>query len=188
MSRFHRRLLLAVILVVTAGSLPATGTAYAKDSHKSLEQTYTDLRVAVVKRFGVRTAGRNIRRQGLRTPKGKVIEAQPRHLARSIRTYRRWLAPPAPVASATDNKPVTYHTSQPAYAGGKWSIPSSIVMCESGGDYGAVNSSSGARGAYQLLPSTYYSHGGDGSWSPADQDRVAARVWNGGAGRGQWVC
>jgi hypothetical protein len=80
------------------------------------------------------------------------------------------------------------HGQTPAYSGGRWAIPASIVMCESGGNYNAVNGSSGARGAYQLMPSTYAAYGGDGSWSPADQDRVAAKVWAGGAGRGQWSC
>src|SRR5262249_35173370 len=41
------------------------------------------------------------------------------------------------------------------WLGGPYSIPTYIVMCESGGDYGAVNPSSGAGGAYQILPSTW---------------------------------
>ena len=35
-------------------------------------------------------------------------------------------------------------------------------MCESGGNYGAVNPSSGAGGAYQILPSTWELYGGQG--------------------------
>ena len=38
---------------------------------------------------------------------------------------------------------------------GDWAIPQAIVMCESGGNFGAVNPSSGAGGAYQILPSTW---------------------------------
>ena len=38
------------------------------------------------------------------------------------------------------------------WLGGPYSIPTYIVMCESGGDYGALNPSSGAGGAYQILP------------------------------------
>src|SRR5262249_7904139 len=38
---------------------------------------------------------------------------------------------------------------------GNYVIPAAIVQCESGGNYGAVNPSSGAGGAYQILPSTW---------------------------------
>jgi len=67
-----------------------------------------------------------------------------------------------------------------------WAIPYSIVSCESHGDWGAANPS-GAVGAYQLL--------GWGAPYPARtweqkmaNHRIAARVWNGGAGRANWVC
>ena len=42
-------------------------------------------------------------------------------------------------------------------------------MCESGGNFGAVNPSSGAGGAYQILPSTWSLYGGRG----APQKRLA---------------
>ncbi len=63
-------------------------------------------------------------------------------------------------------------------------------MCESGGDYGAVNPSSGAGGAYQILPSTWALYGGQGlpqNASPAEQDRIAALIWA-DSGGGAWVC
>ena len=53
-------------------------------------------------------------------------------------------------------------------------------MCESGGDYGAVNPSSGAGGAYQILPSTWELYGGQGEPQDApkaEQDRIAAEIW-----------
>ena len=43
---------------------------------------------------------------------------------------------------------------------GDFAIPQGIVMCESGGNYGALNPSSGAGGAYQMLPETYEGLGG----------------------------
>ena len=49
------------------------------------------------------------------------------------------------------------------WLGGPYSIPAYIVMCESGGDYSAVNPSSGAGGAYQILPSTWDLYGGQGN-------------------------
>ena len=52
----------------------------------------------------------------------------------------------------------------PAGAVQQWfdgfAIPKDIVMCESGGNYGALNPSSGAGGAYQMLPETYKGLGG----------------------------
>jgi hypothetical protein len=75
---------------------------------------------------------------------------------------------------------------------GNYSIPSSIVMCESGGNYNAVNPSSGAGGAYQMLPSTYKGLGGKYSSPQAapkwEQDRLAAKLWAGGNGAGNWAC
>jgi septal ring factor EnvC (AmiA/AmiB activator) len=75
---------------------------------------------------------------------------------------------------------------------GDFSIPQSVVMCESGGNYGAVNPTSGAGGAYQMLPSTYKGLGGKYSSPQAapkwEQDRLAAKLWNGGAGAGNWEC
>jgi septal ring factor EnvC (AmiA/AmiB activator) len=76
------------------------------------------------------------------------------------------------------------------WLGGPFSIPSSIVMCESGGNYGAVNQSSGAGGAYQILPSTWSTYGGKGSpqtGSKQQQDQIAAQIWA-DSGPGAWVC
>lgn len=76
------------------------------------------------------------------------------------------------------------------WLGGPYSIPSTIVMCESGGNYGAVNGSSGAGGAYQILPSTWGLYGGKGSpqnASKQEQDQVAGQIWS-DSGPGAWVC
>ena len=76
------------------------------------------------------------------------------------------------------------------WLGGPYSIPTYIVMCESGGDYGAVNPSSGAGGAYQILPSTWELYGGKGepqNGSKAEQDRIAAEIWA-DSGTSAWVC
>jgi septal ring factor EnvC (AmiA/AmiB activator) len=75
--------------------------------------------------------------------------------------------------------------------GGPWAIPSAIVQCESGGQNLPPNSA-GASGYYQILPSTWELYGGSGGHahraSKAEQDRVAARIWDGGRGASQWVC
>jgi septal ring factor EnvC (AmiA/AmiB activator) len=76
------------------------------------------------------------------------------------------------------------------WLGGPYSIPTYIVMCESGGDYGAVNPSSGAGGAYQILPSTWELYGGKGepqNAPKAEQDRIAAEIWA-DSGSSAWVC
>jgi septal ring factor EnvC (AmiA/AmiB activator) len=76
------------------------------------------------------------------------------------------------------------------WLGGPYSIPTYIVMCESGGDYGAVNPSSGAGGAYQILPSTWELYGGKGepqNAPKAEQDRIAGEIWA-DSGPGAWVC
>jgi peptidoglycan hydrolase CwlO-like protein len=76
------------------------------------------------------------------------------------------------------------------WLGGPYSIPAYIVMCESGGDYSAVNPSSGAGGAYQILPSTWELYGGQGepqNGSKAEQDRIAGEIWA-DSGPSAWVC
>jgi septal ring factor EnvC (AmiA/AmiB activator) len=76
------------------------------------------------------------------------------------------------------------------WLGGPYSIPTYIVMCESGGDYGAVNPSSGAGGAYQILPSTWELYGGQGEPQNApkeEQDRIAAEIYA-DSGGSAWVC
>jgi hypothetical protein len=75
--------------------------------------------------------------------------------------------------------------------GGPWAIPWPIVQCESGGQNLPPNSA-GASGYYQILPSTWRGLGGSTPQayqaSKAEQDRLAARLWAGGAGARNWVC
>ncbi len=73
---------------------------------------------------------------------------------------------------------------------GDWAIPEAIVICESGGDFTAVNPSSGAGGAYQILPSTWELYGGHGApqdASPAEQSEIAAQIWA-DSGAAAWEC
>ena len=70
-------------------------------------------------------------------------------------------------------------------------IPWPIVQCESGGQNLPPNYAT-ASGYYQMLDSTWAGLGGSTKHayqaSKAEQDRRAATLWNGGAGRGNWVC
>ena len=65
-----------------------------------------------------------------------------------------------------------------------WMIPTSIVMCESGGSWSAYNPS-GALGPYQLLgkgapwPVTTYAQA-------QVHHQIAAKLWAGGSGAGHW--
>jgi hypothetical protein len=65
------------------------------------------------------------------------------------------------------------------------------VQCESGGQNTPPNSA-GASGYYQIMPATWRGFGGSGPHaylaSKAEQDRVAARIWDGGRGASNWVC
>lgn len=76
------------------------------------------------------------------------------------------------------------------WLGGPYAIPTYIVMCESGGNYSALNPSSGAGGAYQILPSTWRLYGGVGepqNAPKAEQDRIAGEIWA-DSGPSAWVC
>ncbi|MGN6217319.1 MAG: transglycosylase family protein [Solirubrobacterales bacterium] len=76
------------------------------------------------------------------------------------------------------------------WLGGPYAIPTYIVMCESGGNYSALNPSSGAGGAYQILPSTWELYGGKGepqNAPKAEQDRIAGGIWE-DSGPSAWVC
>jgi peptidoglycan hydrolase CwlO-like protein len=75
--------------------------------------------------------------------------------------------------------------------GGPWAIPWAIVQCESGGQNLPPNWA-GASGYYQFMPDTWRRLGGSTPQayqaSKAEQDRLAARLWNNGAGADNWDC
>lgn len=180
-----------VFLVV--GSMTSVASA------QSLSGTYNELRVAVKAKFSDSAPGRKITTEGVRF-RWISDDGQRRHwatrparnaeVARSIRTFRRWLAPPVAHVGKNDAAPTSAAKAQPHVAGGRWSIPSYIVQCESGGNYRALNPS-GAGGAYQIMPGTWSAYGGSNvapqNASPAEQDAVAARIYR-AQGAAPWVC
>jgi septal ring factor EnvC (AmiA/AmiB activator) len=91
---------------------------------------------------------------------------------------------------AADAGPPAPPTTAGVPSGG-WAIPYPIVLCESGGQNLPPNSA-GASGYYQIIPSTWSLFGGTGPAaylaSKSEQDAVATRIWNGGAGASNWVC
>lgn len=102
-------------------------------------------------------------------------------------------APVTPsIPTTTRFNPVTttivkVFTSQvgPVLAYGEWAIPAYIVMCESQGQWDAINPS-GASGPYQLMPLHF---GGELAMnqSRSAQHAKAAQLWNGGEGRYHWA-
>ncbi len=122
------------------------------------------------------------RRASLRRARAARIAALSR--IRSVRRgaerqLRKLLAERARAASTT------------AGPGGPWAIPWAIVECESGGQNVPPNWA-GASGYYQFMPATWRGLGGSTPHayqaSKAEQDRLAAQLWAGGAGADNWDC
>ena len=114
-------------------------------------------------------------------PRGPLTDAQAWWLGLEPRAERE----PAPEAPATDTVAEEDTAPAPAPAPaessgstgtGTGGTLDQIRACESGGDYGAVDSSGTYGGAYQFDQSTWESVGGSGSpsaASPAEQDQRA---------------
>ena len=105
-------------------------------------------------------------------------------------------APSAPSSSSAGSSSGSSSGSGPGVGpalgpNGGWAIPYAIVLCESGGQNLPPNSA-GASGYYQIIPSTWAAFGGTGPAAylapKSEQDAVASRIWNGGAGASNWVC
>jgi septal ring factor EnvC (AmiA/AmiB activator) len=121
-----------------------------------------------------------------------IASARASSLATLKSNIGRWLSDiqAAQAAAAQRVDRAAAETTVERWLGGPYSIPSYIVMCESGGNYGAVNVSSGAGGAYQILPSTWRLYGGRGAPQDApkpEQASPAAQIWA-ATGPGAWVC
>ena len=126
---------------------------------------------------------------GRRRPPG-IARGQPRSLAGDAEIRHRRMGRRDPGSARWPNREAEAEEEVGRWLGGPYSIPTYIVMCESGGNYGAVNPSSGAGGAYQILPSTWELYGGQGepqNAPKAEQDRIAAEIWA-DSGGSAWVC
>lgn len=181
-----QRFILWSVLVATLTMLlaiPASAHHPLVSNSTSCKKTYTGKMIAV--------AARSVYR-----PFNAVTRAEERRLryfrrcARSHQAGRRGLDAIYRWQKWRTRHRYDIFVSRLPYAGGgtRWAIPWYIVYCESGtsGLWSAYNSS-GASGPYQLL--------GWGAPMPANtvdrkiaHHRIAASVWNGGAGRSNWVC
>jgi hypothetical protein len=171
----------AAVAGALAGLVAATPAhADRADCSSQLEKAYSSHYHKVARKLNKRAPGRNIRKWGV-TRHHKVHDASCHELRASLHTLRN-LATPASAGLAVP-APVT---------GAAAASPSSLPACtwapESGGSYGAYNAASGAGGKYQIIPSTWRAYGGTGSpqtASPAEQERIAARIYS-GQGAGAW--
>jgi len=180
-------------LTLTAGfvfAVAVPGVAQAKLSH-SQNVAYGRAYAHVVHVFGKQAAGCK-----LIGPGANCRSTSDAMVLRSTETLHRMFVPvrhyssSTPVLTSVGHTQGTYTTGSVSavcggvtpYPGGGscWAIPYSIVLCESGGRDVSNSQGSGATGYYQLMS------GGGGSRS--EQDQAAARLWNGGRGRSNWVC
>jgi hypothetical protein len=125
---------------------------------------------------------------GLRARRAALAQARAARAAalRTSRTSRRGAERALTRLLAQRSR--TLHQAGP---GGPWAIPWPIVQCESGGQNLPPNSA-GASGYYQFLVETWRGLSGSTPQafqaSKAEQDRLAAQLWDGGRGAHNWVC
>jgi resuscitation-promoting factor RpfB len=206
---------IAAASAMAALALPAAATAAVPST--TAHRYQADYH-AVAQKFGPRAPGRNILKSGLANGKRATTSEVLRSIATLERmlhpapvVHKTYVpapaaapspppaapaaaaapAPaPAPAASAPASTTSTAPATTQSSGGGGYAIPGYIVQCESGGNWHAVNPSSGAGGAYQIMPSTWRAYGGSGlpqDASPAQQSAIASKIWS-SAGAGAWQC
>jgi len=154
-----------------AGALAVPGVADAQ----SLAHRDNHLRAEVVGALGSRAPGRDIVRHGVVGRHGQTRRPTHAELIGYRDALTRMLAAtvPAPTSSASSSAGSTSGTASSG------DLPTCTWEPESGGDWHAVNPSSGAGGRYQIMPSTWAQYGGTGlpqDASPAEQTAIAERI------------
>ncbi|WP_210494013.1 transglycosylase family protein [Patulibacter sp. SYSU D01012] len=156
-----------------------------RDAMAQMQAGLEQRRAAVAQAHRARLAALSnarARRQGAERTLARLEAAQ----ARAARQY----AARAASTRAASGKGGGGAAATAAPSGG-WAIPWPIVQCESGGQNVPPNSV-GASGYYQFMPQTWRALGGstpNAYQAPkAEQDRLAAKLWAGGAGAGNWDC
>jgi hypothetical protein len=170
-----------MLFASSACALAVPGAAYAD----SLTKQANHLRAEVVAEFGKRAPGRNIVRWGVLSRDGTTRPANHAELITYRDILARMLTPPTPGPTGA---PASEPTSSSG-ASSSGSLPACTWQPESGGNWGAVNSSSGAGGYYQITPSTWAAYGGTGSpqsASPTEQKAIAQKIWA-SQGSSAWV-
>ena len=153
----------------------------------SLTHQANHLRREVVAKLGKRAAGRDIVRWKVVKRGGTTRRATRAELKAYRDTLARMLAPPASALATTSS--ATQSAASTTGGSGSGNLPTCTWLPESGGNWNAVNSSSGAGGRYQIMPSTWAANGGTGlpqNASPAEQTRVAENIMR-TQGSGAWA-
>jgi len=171
------------VIVPVGAALAAlgAGSALAKPPTRAHARNYEHAYKQVARKFGARTPGRNILRDG--TAKGRA--ATDAEMKSSLAVLHRMLAPPPTVTSSTST--ASYSGSYSSSYAGASGVPA--CASESGTDYSTgpenTNASSGATGRYQIVPSTAAAYGCDLS-TAGGQDACATTIYE-HQGASAWV-
>jgi hypothetical protein len=154
----------------------SAGAAVAKPPTPAHKRAYEHAYEQVAHKFGPRTPGRNIVKDGI----GRGRPATDAETVSSLTVLERMLAPaPAPAAAVSSTGTVS--------SAGAAGVPA--CASESGSNYSTgasnTNPSSGATGRYQILPSTAAAYGCSLA-TPAGQDACAATIYR-NQGASAWV-
>lgn len=175
--------------VVAAALIPAAAlapAASAKPVSKAHARAYEHAYHAVAHKLGREVPGRNIVSDGT-LHGGRPSDAT---TLASLTVLRRMLDP-APAPAATPSSDVSSSDASGEVTGGSEAGAPGVPACasESGDDYSTgpdnTNSSSGATGRYQILPSTAAAYGCDLS-TASGQDACAETIYE-HQGAGAWV-
>jgi peptidoglycan hydrolase CwlO-like protein len=162
-----------------------------RDALARMARAVAGRRAALARARSVRLAALAATRASRRSVERRIRGLEAAEARRVARVQARARAAAATAAAEPSRNGFSSAGGAPAGLGGSWAIPAAIVQCESGGQNLPPNVA-GASGYYQIVPATWRRYGGGGpaAWraSKAEQDRVAARIWAGGAGADQWVC
>jgi peptidoglycan hydrolase-like protein with peptidoglycan-binding domain len=185
-SRGRRPALIGTSLTTVAGlfatAAPAAPLLARGTSGPAVSQVQRALHTTVNGRFGSATRHAVLDFQRL---DGLLVDG-----VVGPQTWERLFGITPPKTNSSSSPTAAAPASAPSSSTAGYTIPSGIVSCESGGNYSAVNPSSGAGGAYQILPSTWHAYGGQGlpqDASPAEQGRIAAQIYA-AQGASAWSC
>jgi Transglycosylase-like domain len=143
----------------------------------------------VVMRYGADAAGRDIVKYGIRFTAADHSRQNRRAKPVELRAYLnqlRRIIRPTPRFTRRVVGPPPQPPAGTQTAGVRATLPDCTWRPESGGNYNAYNSGSGARGKYQVIPSTHAAICPDLGWSPSEQEICAARIYK-TQGAGAWV-
>lgn len=169
--------MLPATLAVAGG---VAGLAEAKPPTPAHARTYERIYRQVARHLGRRAPGRNIVKYGT----GAHRRPSDRQMLSSLAVLQRMLSPqPSSGSTSSGAGPTSAAGSSPGAAG----LPA--CASESGSNYSTgadnTNSSSGATGRYQILPSTAAAYGCD-MGTPAGQDACAQTIYQ-HQGASAWV-